>query len=285
MVGSQFNNEIRKHVRTMNLVGTTLGVYLLLMAAVFVMQRSLLYPAARQVPNLAAHDVAGLSEVATQTPDGLTLRHWYVPPAEAGAPVLVVFHGNAGHLGDRVPKLVEIIEAGFGVLFAGYRGYSGNPGKPTEDDLTADARLLLDWLAEQGVPAERTVIYGESLGTGIAVKMAAEREFAGVILESPYTSIAEVAQTHYWYLPAKWLVLDKWDSMARIGDIRAPLLVLHGARDKTVPTRYGRRLFAAAPEPKELLILDGGAHNDLYDHPQVAERVIAFLRRHAPAAD
>jgi fermentation-respiration switch protein FrsA (DUF1100 family) len=115
--------------------------------------------------------------------------------------------------------------------------------------------------------------------------MAAEREFAGVILESPYTSIAEVAQTHYWYLPAKWLVLDKWDSMARIGRIRAPLLVLHGARDKIVPTRYGRRLFAAAPEPKELLILDGGAHNDLYDHPQVAERVIAFLRRHAPAAD
>ena len=128
----------------MNFIGTTVSVYLLLNVAVFVMQRSLLYPAARQAPDLAAHDVAGLSEVATQTPDGLTLRHWYVPPSQAGAAVLVVFHGNAGHLGDRVPKLEEIIEAGFGVLFAGYRGYSGNPGKPTEDDLTADARLLLD---------------------------------------------------------------------------------------------------------------------------------------------
>ena len=117
---------------------------------------------------------------------------------------------------------------------------------------------LLDWLAAQGVPADRTVIYGESLGTGVAVKMAATRESAAVILESPYTSIAEVAQTHYWYLPAKWMVLDKWDSMAQIGRIRAPLLVVHGARDKTVPTRYGRRLFAAAPEPKELFILEGG---------------------------
>jgi pimeloyl-ACP methyl ester carboxylesterase len=267
----------------MNFLGTTVSVYLLLTAAVFVMQRTLLYPAARHAPSLAAQNVAGLREVATQTPDGLRLRHWYLPPAEPGTPVLVMFHGNAGHIGDRVPKLDEIIDAGFGVLLAGYRGYSGNPGKPTEDDLTADAHLLLDWLAEQGVPAERTVIYGESLGTGVAVKMAAMRETAGVILESPYTSIAEVAQSHYWYLPAKWMVLDKWDSMAHIGRIRAPLLVVHGARDRTVPTRYGRRLFAAAPEPKELFILESAAHNDLYEDPRVAARVIAFLRRHASA--
>ena len=269
----------------MNFIGTTVSVYLLLCGAVFVMQRTLLYPAARQAPNLAAHDVDGLREVTTQTPDGLTLRHWYVPPTEPGAPVLVVFHGNAGHLGDRVSKLDSIINAGFGVLFAGYRGYSGNPGKPSEDGLTADARLLLDWLEAEGVAPERTVLYGESLGTGVAVKMAAERESAAVILESPYTSIAEVAQTHYWYLPAKWLVLDKWDSMAHIGRIRAPLLVLHGARDKTVPTRFGKRLFAAAPEPKELFILNGRAHNDLYQHPQAAERVIEFLRRNGAVAD
>ncbi len=106
-----------------------------------------------------------------------------------------------------------------------------------------------------------------------------------MILESPYTSIAEVAQVHYWYLPAKWLVLDKWNSMDHIGRLRAPLLVVHGARDKTVPTRYGQRLFEAAPEPKELLIVERAAHNDLYDHTQVAERVISFLRRHRPAVD
>ena len=267
----------------MSFIGTSVTVYLLLVALVFVMQRSLLYPAARKAPDISAHQVAGISEVTTKTPDGLELRHWYVPPAVEGAPVLVVFHGNAGHLGDRVSKLDELIDAGFGALFAGYRGYSGNPGKPTEEDLTADARLLLDWLAERGVPLERTVLYGESLGTGVAVKMAAERAAAAVVLESPYTSIAEVAQTHYWYLPAKWMVLDKWDSMAHIASIQAPLLVVHGGRDRTVPTRYGRRLFEAAPEPKELFILEGAAHNDLYDYPQVSGRIIEFLSRHAPS--
>jgi len=103
-----------------------------------------------------------------------------------------------------------------------------------------------------------------------------------VILESPYTSIAEVAQMHYWYLPAKWMILDKWNSMDHIGQIGAPLLVIHGARDRTVPTRFGRRLFEAAPDPKEMLVLDRANHNDLYDFPQVSERIIDFLQRHVP---
>ncbi len=266
----------------MQLIGTTAVVYLLLLVAVFVMQRSLLYPGARQAPDIAAAGVGGIREVTTVTADGLTLKHWYRPPADGQAPVLIVFHGNAGHLGDRVPKLAELMEAGFGALFAGYRGYGGNPGRPTEDDLTADARLLLDWLAGQGVGPERVVLYGESLGTGIAVKMAAERPVAAVVLESPYTSIAEVAQTHYWYLPAKWMILDKWNSMDHIGRIGAPLLVIHGARDRTVPARYGRRLFEAALDPKEMLVLDQADHNDLYDFPQVSERIIDFLQRHVP---
>jgi fermentation-respiration switch protein FrsA (DUF1100 family) len=197
--------------------------------------------------------------------------------------VLVVFHGNAGHIGDRVPKFDELMDAGYGLLLAGYRGYGGNPGRPSEADLTGDARLLLDWLAGQGIGPARTVLYGESLGTGIAVKMAAERPAAALVLESPYTSIADVAQMHYWYLPAKWLLLDKWNSMAHIGRIEAPLLVVHGARDRTIPARYGQRLFAAAPDPKEIFMLDQGAHNDLYEFPQVPDRVIDFLRRHVPA--
>ena len=269
----------------MNFVWTAVGVYVLLVVAVFIMQRSMLYPAARQTPDIAAAGVEGLRVVTTETADGLTLSHWYRPPVDGQAPVLVVFHGNAGHLGDRVPKLAELMEAGFGMLFAGYRGYGGNPGQPSEEDLTADARLLLDWLAAQGIAPQRTVLYGESLGTGLAVKMAAERPVAAVILESPYTSIAEVAQMHYWYLPAKWMIRDKWNSMDHIGQIGAPLLVIHGARDRTVPLRYGRRLFEAAPDPKEMLVLDGADHNDLYDFPQVSERIIDFLQRHVPAGD
>ncbi|MFQ5773062.1 MAG: alpha/beta hydrolase [Kiloniellaceae bacterium] len=266
----------------MNVIGTALGAYLLLAGAVFLMQRTLLYPGAKEAPDIAQAGVPGLQEVSTETADGLRLTHWYRPPVEPDGPVVVVFHGNAGHLGDRVPKLAALMRAGFGALFAGYRGYGGNPGRPTEEDLTADARLLLDWLAGQGVGPERTVLFGESLGTGIAVKMAAERPTAALILEAPYTSIAELAQLHYWYLPARWLLLDKWNSLDRVGRIAAPLLVLHGARDRTVPLRYGRRLFEAAPEPKEFMVLEQGAHADLFDFPQVPSRVIDFVRRHVP---
>lgn len=268
----------------MHFIGTTLSVYLLFVGAVFAFQRSLLYPAGREAPDPSHAAVSGIQAVATETEEGLSLTHWYRPPARPDAPVLVVFHGNGGHAGDRISKLLELYRAGLGVLIAGYRGYGGNPGRPSEEALSADARGLLDWLAAQGIGPERTVLYGESLGTGIAVKMAAERPVGAVVLEAPYTSIAEVAQHHYWYLPARWLVLDRWDSMARVPDLEVPLLVLHGSDDRTIPARYGRRLFEAVSGPKELLVVEGGAHNDLYDYPEVPARVIDFLGRHlAPA--
>lgn len=267
----------------MQLIGTAVGAYVLLVGAMFMMQRALLYPGAKDAPVLAQFEGYDIQEVATETRDGLRLVHWYRPPADPDGPVLVVFHGNAGHYGDRVTKLGELLDAGFGMLFAGYRGYSGNPGSPTEADLTVDANLLLDWLQSQGVGAERTILYGESLGTGVAVKMAATREAAAVILESPYTSIAELAQMHHWYLPARWLILDKWNSIDHIPQISAPLLVLHGTRDRTVPLRHGQELFEAAPEPKRMIVMDEAGHVDLFDYPEVSEQVIDFVRRHVPA--
>lgn len=265
----------------MQLIGAALGIYLLLTGAVFVMQRTLLYPGARDVPDLALYHGLGIREVTTRTGDGLTLTHWYRPPERPDGPVVVVFHGNAGHLGDRVPKLKPLIDAGYGLLFAGYRGYSGNPGKATEDDLTADSLILLDWLAAQGIGLERTVLYGESLGSGVAVKMALERRPAAVILESPYTSIAAVSQFHYWYLPARWMILDKWDSLARIARISTPLLVLHGDKDSVVPLRFGQSLFDAALEPKEMIEVAGAGHVELFEHGPVVERVLGFIREHS----
>jgi hypothetical protein len=269
----------------MTLFAAVVGGYLVVLGAVYVMQRSLLYPAGKLVPDAAMAVAAGIRTVTIRTEDGLDLTHWFRPPADDRAPVLVVFHGNAGHVGDRVPKLVELMRAGFGLLLAGYRGYGGNPGQPSEEALSADARLLLDWLAEQGISPERTVLYGESLGTGIAVKMAAERPSSAVVLEAPYTSVAEVAQAHYWFLPARWMVLDKWDSLSRIAQINVPLLLMHGLRDRTIPTRYGRRLFAAADEPKQLLLIKDGQHSDLYDFPEVPRQVIDFVRAHATATN
>ena len=269
----------------MKLIAAVFGGYLIVLGAVFVMQRSLIYPADKTIPDAALAAAAGIQAVTTRTAGELVLTHWYRPPSDDNAPVLVVFHGNAGTVADRVPKLVELMKAGFGLLLAGYRGYGGNPGQPSEEAFSADARVLLDWLAEQGVAPERTVLYGESLGTGIAVKMATERPAAAVVLESPYTSVAEVAQAHYWYLPARWLVLDKWDSLSRIARINTPLLLMHGLLDRTIPARYGRRLFEAAVEPKELLLVEDGEHSDLYDFPEVPRQVIDFVRAHATPSE
>jgi fermentation-respiration switch protein FrsA (DUF1100 family) len=253
-------------------------IYLGILLGVFALQRSLLYPASKEVPRLSEAWAPGFRAVTTEPEEGVKLTHWYREPADAEGPVVVIFHGNAGHIGDRVPKYAPLYEAGFGIFLVGYRGYGGNPGRPSEDGLSADARSVLDWLSGSGLTPGRLVLYGESLGTAVAVKMASEREAAAVVLEAPPSSIAEVAQAHYWYLPARWLVLDKWDSLSRIAEISAPLLIFHGGRDRVVPQRFGRKLFAAAAEPKQAIFLPEGQHTDLLDFPQVATEVVAFIR-------
>lgn len=262
----------------MPLVYTLLGGYLLLMLAMFTFQRTLMYPASSDVPDPAVAAAGGFQVVTTATADGLRLTHWYKKPARPGAATVVLFHGNAGHLGHRASKFAFLLDQGFGLMLAGYRGYGGNPGRPNEADLTADGRVLLDWLEAEGLTADRLVLYGESLGSGLAVKLAAERPVAAVILEAPYTSIAAVAQRHYWYLPAYWLVRDRWESKPLIDKIGAPLLVLHGERDRVIPITFGRELLAAAREPKTALFLDGAGHNDLLEIPEAESRIVGFLR-------
>ncbi len=264
-------------------VGSLAAFYLVFVGALFFFQRSLLYLPDRTRPDPAVVGLANTEVVTLDSEDGLRLSHWYHPPADGAGPVVVVFHGNAGNISHRVPRYSYLVAAGIGVFLVEYRGYGGNPGKPTEDAITADARVVLDYLGARGVRSDRIVLYGESLGCGVVVKMAGERAVAGVILESPYTSIAEVAQSHYWYLPAKWLVLDVWDAAAGIVKVSAPLLAIHGERDKIIPFRYGRRLFELAPGPKDSLFLPDSGHNDLYDDPAVPARVLSFIEDVADA--
>lgn len=258
----------------MSLIFAAVCGYLAILVLVFVFQRSLMYPASDQRPDLARAEVGGFQIVTTQTADGLRLEHWYRPAADDARPVVVVFHGNAGHVGDRVSKLAFLVEQGFGLFLAEYRGYGGNPGRPNETEMTEDSRGVLDWLAGQGIGGRRLVLYGESLGTGLAVKLASERSVGAVVLEAPYTSTAAVAQAHYWYLPARWLTLDRWNVEPLVSGIGAPLLVLHGERDRTIPSRFGRALFAAAREPKQALFLPAADHNDLLDHPEARAAVL-----------
>ncbi|ACI98489.1 alpha/beta hydrolase [Rhodospirillum centenum] len=245
------------------------------LATLYANQRKLQYFPSTAVVVPADWGLPDFSVVTVTTADGVGIDGWYAPAA-AGRPTVVLFHGNAGHLGLRADKARVLRDAGFGVLLAGYRGYGGNPGQPDEPGLMADARAQLDFLVEQGVSGQRVVLYGESLGTGVAVRMATERRVGGLVLEAPYTSMTDVAAAHYPFLPVRLLLRDRYDSLSRIDRIAAPLLVVVAQRDAVVPAALSDTLFRAAPEPKYIVRLPGAGHNDMMEHG-LAEVVVDFV--------
>ena len=258
-------------------LGFALVAYAALVGGLFLFQRQLIYFPDKTRPELAGLEQLGVREIVLATEDGLSLLSWYLP-GHPGRPVILYFHGNGGHLGHRVERLLRFAREGYGVLMLEYRGYGGNPGTPTENGFYTDARAALGFLEHEGVAANRLVLYGESLGSGVAVELAAQHDVAGVILEAPFTSVAEVAQCHFPYIPAARLVIDRFDSRSRIGKVRAPILVLHGERDRVVPVRFGRALFEAAPQPKEGWFAPEAGHEDLGRYGGL-DAAVAFIER------
>jgi fermentation-respiration switch protein FrsA (DUF1100 family) len=259
------------------LVGVPLVAYLLVLAYLYLFQRQLLYFPDRSRPQLGVLAEHGVREVSLTTSDGLSLLSWYLPPRE-GRKVILYFHGNGGSIRHRAERMQRFGREGYGVLLVGYRGYGGNPGTPTEAGLYDDAQAACDFLEREGIAAGRLVLYGESLGSGVAVQVAATRLVAGLILESPYTSIAAVAQYHYPYIPAALLIWDRFDSLSRIGEVKAPILILYGGRDAIVPDRFSRALFDAAPELKEAWVAPDAGHEDLEAYGAL-DRVVAFIEQ------
>lgn len=258
--------------------------YAVVVVVMYFLQRNFLYYPDSYLPTRAQSGVVDMTEVRFSTEDGLELFAWLKPPADAEKPWVVIYHGNAGTIGSRGFKARVFLDAGYGVMMPEYRGYGGIAGHPTEAGLYADARAALKHLAEQGVTGRDVVIYGESLGTGVAVAMASELAGAGapaaaVILEAPFTSTVDVAAKHYPFLPARLMMKDHYDSLSRIQGLHAPLFIVHGEKDWTVPQSLGRKLFAAAPEPKSALWIAGAGHNDLYDH-DAAAAILAFLKEY-----
>ena len=262
-------------------MATVTGVYLAFTLALFVFQRSLLYHPVSTPPDIEASGIDGMDVVTLKTSDGLHLLSWY-RRAAPGRPTMVFFHGNAGNIESRGFKVKAYLDSGFGLLLVGYRGYGGNPGKPSEEGLYLDGRAALAFLAADGVAPDHLVLYGESLGTGVAVQLASERDrdsaVGALVLEAPYTSIAEVAGNHYPFVPAGLLVKDRFDSAAKIARVGAPVLIFHGDKDRTIPIRFGKGLFEAAVEPKQSLWLAGASHNDLYEFG-ASQAVQDFLGR------
>lgn len=259
-----------------------LGVYGLIIGLMYVGQRSLMYHPGKLAGTPQQADLAQAREIRVETADGLSLLSWFVPP-EQGRPIVLYFHGNAGTIAGRAFKASILADNGIGVLLAEYRAYGGNPGTPTEAGLYADARANLAWLAGQGIMPSNVVIYGESLGTGVAVQLALELAQAGtparaLILEAPFTSMADAGGYHYPWAPTSLLIRDRFESKAKIADVRSPVMVIHGTADRTVPQAQGRRLYELAKEPKRAAWLEGAGHTDVYDFG-AGEAVIGFIDR------
>ena len=260
---------------------TIVLVYGLVVGALYLFQRRILFVPGTDAPDQVAAGVPDMTDVELATSDGLTLLSWY-HPASPEQPTFVYFQGNAGTIQGRGFKARAMIDRGFGILLVGYRGYGGNPGHPSEVGLIEDGRAAMRFLEEKGVAAGNMVLYGESLGSGVAVALAAEAEDGdgpgAVILEAPYTSITEIAAKRYRFAPVNKLIKDRFDSLARIPHIRAPLLVLHGEEDRLIDASHGQRLVDAAAQPKELRLFAEGRHSDLHDHGAM-DAIAAFLER------
>ena len=257
---------------------TVAALYGLLIGGMYIGQRRLMYFPDPSVPDPASHGVPEMTVLRLPVGGGVEILAWWHAPADDARPVVIYFHGNADHIGDRGYKARILIDAGHGLLLTTYRYNAGAGGAPSEEALISDGAAAVDFVAAKGVAPRRIVLYGESLGTGIAVALAARREVGGLILETPYSSVADVARSRYWYVLARWLLRDRYDSMARIGKVHAPILLFHGDADTTIPVRFARKLFAAAPEPKEGHFLPGGTHTDLYDRG-AGRLVLDFLGR------
>lgn len=246
-----------------------------LVLALYVSQRAILFQPGVERQDPAASRVPEMSVVSARTADGLELRGWW-HPASPGRATILYFHGNGGSIGDRDHKARRLLDRGYGLLLAGYRGYGGNPGKPSEAGLFADGRAWLAALERLGVPSRDAVLYGESLGSGVVAALATETAVAAVVLEAPYTSIVDIAALRYWFVPVRRLVLDRFDTESRMPGLRAPVLIIHGSDDRVVPVGHGRRLHAAGQGEKRLAVIAGGGHTDLFDHGAV-EALDAFV--------
>jgi len=205
------------------------------------------------------------SEVTFPTADGLELSGWIVPAESPSASAAVlVFNGNAGHRAYRAPLAAAFARAGLTVLLFDYRGYGGNPGRPTEQGLIRDGEAARDFLESwPGIDPNRIVYFGESLGAAVALGVAVHRPPAALVLRSPFVSMAEVAGVHYPFLPVRWMLRDRYPSIERIAVVDSPLLVIAGQGDRIVPLSQSRRLFEAASGPtKRFEAIDGADHND-----------------------
>jgi fermentation-respiration switch protein FrsA (DUF1100 family) len=254
------------------------------LAVLWVAQRRLIYlPWGGAVPR-AATVIAGARDVTLQTSDGLELGAWFVPARQTPAPEIAVLvaNGNAGNRSLRAPLADALAGRGFSVLLFDYRGYAGNPGTPTEEGLARDVRAAYRFLArDEGIPPERIVYLGESLGAAVVAELATEHPPAGLVLRSPFTDLAAVGRVHYPFLPIGMLLRDRYPVVDHVAAVNVPTAVVYGARDSIVPPEQSRAVAEAAGGPTTSVRVDGADHNDLalLNGPELIDATVALADR------
>jgi fermentation-respiration switch protein FrsA (DUF1100 family) len=230
-------------------------------ALLYVAQRSLQYFPERERTTPWAADLPEAEEAMLDTADGERVIVWHVP-ARDDQPIFLYFHGNGGSLRWRSPRFRALIADGSGLVALSYRGYGGSSGRPTETGLVQDAAAAYSFAVAR-YPPERIVVWGESLGSGVALALAAEQPVGHLVLEAPFTSAADVGAQHYWFVPVRLLMKDQFRSDLRVGKVVAPVLVVHGEDDAVVPVTLGERLFGLIRAPKRFVRVASAGHEDL----------------------
>lgn len=252
-----------------NLAIAVLVAYAAVAVGIVLLQRRLMYHPNKHISAPEQYGLLGVQDIMIKSKDGTPIQIWQ-REARDGYPTILYFHGNAGNLADRAAKFSAMIDYGYGLLALSYRGFGKSGGEPEERGIYRDARAVVDYaLTQLHIPPKKLIYFGESLGSGVAVQMASENAPGLLMLEAAYTSVeTRSAELFPYVLFARTLVRDKYNSMAKIRSVRAPLVMIHGARDDTIPLRHGRELFAAAHEPKSMIVYPDVNHTD-YTNEQI----------------
>ena len=243
------------------------GIILYIFSALilFLLQRRILFNTSGRPKKPEYYGLKNIREIKIPSDDNVSLLSWYFE-GNKDKPILIYFHGNSFDIGERAYRVEKYISLNYSVLLVSWRGFSGNNGKPSEDNLYIDGESAIKWvLNSTNKKLKDIVIYGESLGTGVAIQLATKSDFACIVLEAPFTSIVDIAKKRYRLFPVRLLVKDKFDNFSKINKINSPLLIISGKKDEIVPHSHSRILFNEAKVNKKSVFVDEAMHNNLYD--------------------
>ena len=259
----------------MEYIFSAIFLYFFLGLLLFIFQRRILFNKSGHPGSPGDYNLHNIQEINIITEDKVSLLSWY-HKGNTNLPLLVYFHGNSFHIGDRAHRIEKYIKQNWNILLISWRGFGGNKGVPTEKNLYKDGEAVLKWIdSNTEFNFNQVVIYGESLGSGVAVELGIKHKFLSVVLEAPFTSITDIAKKKYRIFPTKFLVKDKFDNFSKIDQLKSPLLIISGKMDEIVPHNHSLKLFNKAKVKKKGVFVDEAIHNNLYDFG-IEKDVIGF---------